>query len=490
MEQRKLLDRCGFRTTVVLPVVLAIVAGPGCSGPARTPRSASDLVLPSTFMGLSGVSTDSDDTSAGTVQAPGWWRRFGSPTLDALVGQAMQDSPSIRGAESRLIEATKHFAAQRGASRYPQVDFGVSVKKEQLNTAAAGLSMIPNPSPFMLYNSNVSVRYDFDFFGAQRHRIAAKRFEAAVRKHQADAARLTLAGNIVTAVIREGQVREEIELNEALLRNRKAVRQMLHARYENGSEPYREALGGDSDVDRIEAVLAPLRAELLKVRSQLAVYAGVTSPESLPQFRLSDLQVPQHLPSVIPSELVRRRPDILAAEASLNIAGELAGVATANLYPRIELNSSIGSSPLALGQLFAGGTTIWNIGAQLGAPLFHGGELRAARDAAYAACDAAFEDYQNVVLGGLQNVADTMAEMDRDVKSLHAYTAVTGRRHTLLAMASSQFAHGSEDRFGVLRAEYAYDMARLDVIRLRAAQMASTASFFVAVGGDADSVGQ
>nr|WP_082664612.1 efflux transporter outer membrane subunit [Burkholderia ambifaria] len=484
MAQRTRPGRRACRSIAVLPITVAIVVGQGCSHPAFVPRSASDLALPSTFMGMRAGSTERDGVYALADDDTRWWSRFGSPALNALVAQAMEDSPSIRSAESRLVEATKYLAGQRGASRYPQIDFGASVRKEQLNTASAGLPMIPNPSPFMLYNTNVSVRYDFDFFGAQHHRIAAKRYEAALRKHQADAARLTLAGNIAAAAVREGRLRDEIELNEVVLRNRQAVRQTLHERYGIGSVAYRETTEADSDVDRIEADLAALRAELLKTRFQLAVYAGVPSPELLPRFRLGDLQLPRDLPSIVPSELVRQRPDILAAEASLHIAGELAGVATANLYPRIELGASIGSSPLVLSQLFAGGAAIWNMGAQLSAPLFHGGELRAARDAAYAAYDATFEEYRKVVLGGLQSVADAMTEIDRDTTALQARTAVVQRQQTDLEMTQRQFEIGSADRLRVLRAEYAYDLARVEVIRLRAARMASTVSFFVAVGGD------
>ncbi|WP_321920974.1 efflux transporter outer membrane subunit [Burkholderia sp. BCC1998] len=485
MAQRTHPGRRACRAIALLPIAVAIVLGQGCRHPAFVSRSASDLALPSTFMGMSAGSAERDGASAPAARDPRWWRRFGSPALDTLVEQAMQDSPSVRSAESRLVEATKYLEGQRGASRYPQVDFGASAKKEQLNTAAAGLPMIPNPSPFMLYNTNVSVRYDFDFFGAQRHRIAAKRYEAALRKHQADAARLTLAGNIAAAAVREGRLRDEIELNEGVLQNRQAVRQTQHDRYAIGSVAYRETIDGDSDVDRIEAELAILRAQLQQVRFQLAVYAGVPSPESLPRFRLDDLQLPRDLPSAVPSEFVRQRPDILAAEASLHIAGELAGVATANLYPRIELGASIGSSPLVLGQLFAGGTTIWNIGAQLSAPIFHGGELRASRDAAYAAYDATFEDYRKVVLSGLQSVADAMTEIDRDTTALQARGAVARRQQTVLEMTRRQFENGSSDRLRVLRAEYAYDLTRLEMIRLRAARMASTVSFFAAVGGDA-----
>ncbi|VWB71122.1 RND transporter [Burkholderia aenigmatica] len=485
MAQRTPVGRRARRTIAVLPIAVVILAVQGCSHPAFTPRSASELALPATFMGMSAGSTDRDDATVHGEHDPRWWRRFGSPALDALVEQAMQDNPSIRSAESRLLEATKYLAGQHGASRYPQVDVGASAKREQLNTAAAGLPMIPNPSPFMLYNTNVNVRYDFDLFGAQRHRVEAKRYEAALRKHQADAVRLTLASNIIAAVVREGRLRDEIELNDAVLRNRQAVRQMLRERHEIGSVAYRETIDGDSDVDRIEAERAALHTELQQIRFQLAVYAGVPSPESLPRFRSSDLQLPQNLPSIVPSELVRRRPDILAAESSLHIAGELAGVATANLYPRIELSASIGSSPLVLGQLFAGGTTIWNIGAQLSAPVFHGGELRAARDAAVAAYDATFEDYRKVVLGALQSVADALTEIDRDATALQARSAVAQRQQTVLDMTRRQFANGSSDRLRVLRDEYAYDLARLEVTRVRAARMASTVSFFAAVGGDA-----
>ena len=133
---------------------------------------------------------------------------------------------------------------------------------------------------------------------------------------------------------------------------------------------------------------------------------------------MADLQLPTELPLSLPSELARQRPDIRAAEALLQQAGAKVGVATANLYPQITLSATVGSLAANGSDLFGSGSGFYLLGASLTQPIFRGGELQAKRRAAVAAYEQAGAAYQEVVLQGLQNVADVLRALEADAKKL------------------------------------------------------------------------
>ena len=138
------------------------------------------------------------------------------------------------------------------------------------------------------------------------------------------------------------------------------------------------------------------------------------------------------MPVSLPSALVRQRPHIRAVEALWRQASAQVGVAPANLYPRITLSGSYGSQANGSADLFGPTTSIWNVGASLLQPLFHGGELTARRRAAIAAYDQAAAQYRDTVLHAFQNVADALRALEKQLASggdpakLEHYDIVTG----------------------------------------------------------------
>ena len=128
----------------------------------------------------------------------------------------------------------------------------------------------------------------------------------------------------------------------------------------------------------------------------LIAYTGnYPGSANLPQFRLANLHLPSEIPKVIPTDLVRQRPDIRAAEAALRASNAQVGVATANLLPQLNLTAAYGSQALTTSALFWPGTDMWNLGAGIFQPLFQGGTLRAQRDAAKAAYEQAAANYSH-----------------------------------------------------------------------------------------------
>ena len=232
------------------------------------------------------------------------------------------------------------------------------------------------------------------------------------------------------------------------------------------------------------ATLPPLEKELAKTRHQLAVYAGSFPGEGgIPQFRLEDLELPVDIPVSVPSELVRRRPDIRASEELLHAACAQVGVATANLYPKITLTGSLGSNAVKIEDLFTTGSSVWGLGAGLLQPLFHGGELTAKRSAAIAAHDQSLALYRETVLSSFREVADTLRSLDLDAQTLRAQADAEASARETLSSVENQFRLGSVNYLSLLVAQRQYQVAHMSLVRAQAARFADTAALFQALGG-------
>ena len=203
----------------------------------------------------------------------------------------------------------------------------------------------------------------------------------------------------------------------------------------------------------------------------------------LPEFRLADIQLPEKLPLSVPAELARQRPDIRAAEAVLQQAGSRVGVATANLYPQIMLTATGGSISTSSGDLFGDGTMFSLLGASLTQPLFHGRELQAKRRAAIAAYDQASAAYRQVVLQGLQDVADVLRALEADAQKVRERAVAAENAQRLRDIVAGRYDAGGVSYYALLDAERRLQSATIDRIQAEADRYADCAALLQALGG-------
>jgi NodT family efflux transporter outer membrane factor (OMF) lipoprotein len=180
---------------------------------------------------------------------------------------------------------------------------------------------------------------------------------------------------------------------------------------------------------------------------------------------------------------VRQRPDVQAAEALLHQSTALLGVATADMYPQLNLSGSIGSETVQASDLFKTGSAAWNIGGTLTAPLFHGGELLSLKRAARADLDRATAEYREAVLAALQDVADTLRALEADARTLQADQITETDAQDTLNMTKLQYKVGGVSYLTLLNAERVYLQARQSRVQAEAARYADTAALFQALGG-------
>lgn len=419
-----------------------------------------------------------------TVDIPAqWWALFHSTTLDQWVKTAMTDSPTLDAARARLRQAQEDLNAQTGARTLPSIDGKLSGARQKVDPAAFGVPVAEQPPPFTLYNASVSVSYTLDIFGANQRALEGLKAEVDNQAHELQAARMTLAANVVTTAIRQAAAREKIDTTLALFAAQSEQLRIMQARLHAGGVSQADVSNQQLLLAQTRATLPPLEAQFSQLSHQLAVYLG-QPPSLLPitPLRLADLQLPADVPVGIPSQLTRQRPDILAAEALWHKASADVGVATANLYPQFTLTGSFGSQRTNAGDL-SQGLNVWNLGLGLVQPLFHGGELQALKRSAEAAYDAAAAQYRQTVLQGFQQVADALRSLQTDAQSVNARQDAAQQAQAALDIARARYQSGGISHLSLLDSQRQQLQTHVDSIGAQADQYADTAALLHAVGG-------
>jgi NodT family efflux transporter outer membrane factor (OMF) lipoprotein len=411
-----------------------------------------------------------------------WWRAFGSADLDRLVQQALDDSPTLAQAGMKLEQARQDYLAQAGGSEWPQVNGSLNATREKINPAAFGIgSLLGNRTfpPFTLYQAQVSVSYTLDVFGANRRTLEGLAAGIDYQQYELEAARLSLAGNVVTSVIRRASLAAQIELSERILAAQANQLEITEQRYRAGGIAESDLLAQRSQVEQTRAGIAPLRAQLAQADHQLAVYLGRTPAQGAGGVpALNVLQLPTELPLTLPSTIARQRPDIRASEALLHQASANVGVATANLYPQITLSGSYGPQGTQLSNLL----DVWSIGAGLTQPIFHGGQLRARQRSAQDAYEAAAAAYRQTWLQGLQQVADALRALEQDALQLAAREAAQRDAAASARVAEQRYAAGGLSQLSLLDAQRQELQTTLDSTLAQAQRLSDSAALYQALG--------
>ena len=239
------------------------------------------------------------------------------------------------------------------------------------------------------------------------------------------------------------------------------------------------SLAASSQID-----LLNLNKNLSFTRNQLSVLVGEFPGNGLlAKFDLNKLNLPEKIPLSVPSDLVRQRPDIRAAEAYIKSTNALVGVATANLLPQITLSGATGSQALTTGALFGPNAAIWSVAGGVFQPLFQGGALLAQRRGAIATNEAAVFQYQATVLSAFQEVANALQALESDALALRAASEAERNALEYLNLLEQQYKLGTGSYLAVLIAQRQYQQTKFRLIDAQANRFANTAALFVALGG-------
>lgn len=412
-----------------------------------------------------------------------WWTLFHNAELDELMRRALADSPTVQAANATLRNAEETWKAERGGLLLPTVDGQFQAERQRVPGVLFGEPGVPAVL-YNVFDASINVTYRLDLFGASRRQIEALRAQSDYQRFEFEAARLTLANNIVTTAVSIASLHGQIDALHEIVANERNQLKVSQRQFDVGATSRADLLAQQTQVASSEALVPPLEKQLAQAQHRLAVLAGRTPDDAtLPDFSFDGLTLPSDLPVSLPAKLVRQRPDVQAAEALLHESTAQLGVATANLYPQLNLTGSVGTETLKASDLFSAGSEVWNIGGSLLQPLFHGGELVGLRRAARADLDRATAQYREAVLAALQDVADTLRALEADARTLKDDVTTETNAQETLSITQAQFKAGGVSYLALLNAERQYQQARESRVQAEAARYTDTAALFQALGG-------
>jgi NodT family efflux transporter outer membrane factor (OMF) lipoprotein len=448
---------------------------PQVSGYSSTPVSA--------ITGAPGATAGDAQHFVEGEDIPGqWWELFHSTDLDTIVDRAMRNNHDLKAAAAALAVAHENALAQRGAF-YPTMTGSVAASRSKTSAELA-----PTPTSgvltYSLYTPEVSVAFVPDVFGLNRRLVEALYAQEQASRFQLEAAYLTLSSNVVVAAIQEGALRAQISAALSLIELNARGLEVLRQQKENGYAGQLDVAAQEAQLAAARTVLPPLLKQLEQQRNMLAALTGALPSEGLSErFELSQLQLPRELPLSVPSRLIEQRPDVRQAEENLHMASAQIGVAVANRLPSFTLTADAGKSALTLGALSAGSGTFWDLGAMIAQPILQGGALVHKERAAREAFNEASEQYRSTALAAFQNVADTLAALKHDAKTLEAASASADAAKSTLEMMRAQQKAGYVNILQLVTAEQAYQSAILSEDQAQFSRFADTVALFQALGG-------
>lgn len=429
------------------------------------------------------AAADALSAPAGEWPAERWWQAYGDPQLDALIDEALRDSPDIAAASARLRRA-EAFGQVAGAALLPQVGANASLSEQKLSSNyLTPRSMTPDG--WNDYGrASLDISWEIDFWGRNRAGLAAATSQLEASRAEQAGARLNLAAAVATDYAELARLFAVRDMAARSVEVRGKMLQLFRERYDNGLE----TRGGVSEA---QARLAGAEGELLALdeqiglqRQRLAALLGAGPDRGLaiarPTVRLDRGFA---LPAELAADLLGRRPDIVAARRIAEAQLKRIDQKKAAFYPNVNLSAFIGVQALGLDMLNQGGSSIGGIGPAISLPIFTGGRLRGELKGSMASYDEAVANYDQAVTRALQEVAG--AALSRQalagrLAKAEAAVAAAGEAHRV---AANRYAGGLANYLEVLHAEDGLLDSRRQLAILQSRAFALDVALQRALGG-------
>lgn len=390
-----------------------------------------------------------------------WWTQLSDPVLTALMEQAVAENKTVQQARARVLEAR----ARRGvtaAGFLPSINGSVGATRTDSDTRRVQDPNDPlNPgtgntfgAADEIYTAGLDASWELDLFGGKRRAFESVNAQLAATQEDLRDALITLLGDVAVNYTNLRAAQSRLAFAERSLEAQSELLNITQWRAEAGLATSLDVEQARTSYEQTRASIPALESSLAQAMHRLAVLAGQvpgTLSEQLSQ-RQPVPRVPDQILTSVPADVVRRRPDIRAAERRVAAQSAQIGVATAALYPSLSLSGSIGLQSLTASDVFDGSQTD-RLGLALRIPLFSGGALRQNLRAQYAVLDQAFATYQSTVLTAFEEVENALVAWSNEQRRREALQLAVNSARTARELALVQYNSGLVDFQTVVTAD-------------------------------------
>ncbi len=409
-----------------------------------------------------------------------WWQALGDETLSALILRAAEHNHDIRQAEARLREA-RALLGEEGYRRYPVSDMDGQVTRQRL--AAGSGSTLQAVST--VYSANVNAAWELDFFGRVRRSIEALSAEVGSRDAERNLAFVTVAAEVARSYTDLRGAQRRLAVAERNAEVQEETYRLTQALLDGGRGTQLDVTQAKAQLETTRASIPALRAAIQQHMNRLAVLVGEV-PGSL-HAELEGMSALPALPERVhigdASTLLRRRPDVAAAEANLAAVTARIGVAKADYFPAVSLNGGAGYITTNFEDFGSANSERWNIGPSFRWAAFDLGRVRARVEAAEARNEAAVARYEQTVLVALEEAENSIVGYIRARQRQDRLALAESASTEAARLARLRFRSGAVSFLTVLDAELRQLDAQDALAMARVASGQALIGLYRALGG-------
>ncbi len=408
-----------------------------------------------------------------------WWNEFGDPRMGELVKLALLYNTQVNVAIGRLRQAKGLEQTARGAllpsigasasGDYSDLEIPLEIGPFDFDVTSDGFSG----------NAAINIAYEVDLFGRLRNQARASSYQRMGAAAALDAVKLTVASGTARAYLQLLALEAQQELLLETLQARRQSLALQRQRYETGYSSKLFLRQAEAEYSATQKLIPQTQLAITQTENAISVLTGRTPREIRSGKRFSQLRVPT-VPNVLPSELLRRRPDVASAEFSLAAADSSLASARALFLPQISLNAS---GVLFFSEQFSDPVELFRTGGSILAPIFQGGRIRGQVEATAGARDQAAYAFRGAVLTALQETENSLSAVARNGE---AYVYAVEQVESVvdaLGLAERRYLEGYSSYLTFLDIQRLVYGTQQNAIQVRLSHLNSYINLYLALGG-------
>lgn len=504
-----------FKFSLTLSVSLLALSLSACN------LAPSDSGKPTFTMGSLWPFADSSGATgtdaAQTEKVADWWSHYNDPALSQLVTEGLKANEDLLLAASRVAQARARYGYAT-SNLFPEIDVqgqatrtgppqgrtgsatvtsgtgaggatggtttGTTGGSSTLSSSIAGVSS----TPYNTFSLAGVLNYEIDLWGRLANASRSARAQLLSSEANREAVRLAVTAEVAQDYFNLRALDAQIAVTDDTIRSRQAAFDYQNKQFKAGQIDGLSFRQAQAELASAQASLPSLRQQRAEQLSALAVLLGrdpgaILEAKVEPGKPLDQLPIPPVIPAELPSQLLERRPDIQAAELSLEASNAEIGVARAAYFPTLSLTGLLGTSSDSTGDLFTHASRNWQVGATASGPVLDFGRTNANVDLAFANREEALSDYRSTVRNAFKETVDALnAQQNLDTQQ-QALAEQTRALSEQLRLAQVRYDAGYSDYLEVLDAQRSLYTAQLSGIDAQRARLANSATLYKALGG-------
>lgn len=460
-----------FRTSL-LSAALAITLA-GCA------NLAPEYVRPSAPVAATWPTEQVGDSEAKSVDELGWKEFYGDERLRQLIELALNNNRSLRQNALAVESARAQFRITR-ADTLPTVD-----------ASGSSTALHSDGDTTHAYSATLGISaFELDFFG-RLNNLSDQALETYLSYEESlRSMRISLVAEVATAYFTLLADQQLLQLAESTLESQQKSLDLTLKTFDIGTASGLDVATAQTSVDTARADIVIYRTQVAQDLNTLTLLVGQPVEPALvadPGAHVNDPLAPLiHAMGPVadaPSELLQRRPDVLAAERTLRAAYANIGAARAARFPSITLTTSVGTSSSQLSDLFGGGSGLWSFIPSVSVPIFDGGSGKAAVRVAEVGRDAALAEYEYSIQTAFREVSDALSEQSNMQELLAARQSLLDANEKIYRLTEASYRKGLESSLSVLTAQRSYYTAQQNMIAARLAEASNWVTLYRVLGG-------